>query len=159
MRTLARLVLALLLAAPLAGAQTVRDDLDQDGVADDADACPDTPAFDLVDAAGCSVCDCEATASGAPWSSRGDYVRCVVGTVRERRIDGTITRKEARATLRAARSSACGEHLVRCCVMFDGQDEGMCRVMDELRCDAGILRANEVTDLGAGSCLPNPCVR
>jgi len=159
MRSWARLALAVFLAASLAGAQALPADADGAGVADDVDACPDTPTFDLVDGDGCSVCDCEEDPSGKAWTSRGAYLRCVVGAVRERRVAGTIARKQARLVLRAARSSTCGdENLVRCCVMFVGKDQGMCRVMDELRCDGDLLHADAAEDLDVGSCLPNPCV-
>ncbi|MGH7895373.1 MAG: hypothetical protein ACREQL_11945 [Candidatus Binatia bacterium] len=160
MRSWGWLALAALLAAPLAGAQGLPPDADGDGVADDVDACLDTPTFDLVGGEGCSVCDCEKDPSGEAWTSRGAYLRCIVGAVRERRVAGTIARKQARLGLRAARNSTCGdENLVRCCVMFVGKDQGMCRVMDELRCDPDLLHADTTEDLDAGSCLPNPCLR
>src|SRR4029077_1983480 len=90
----AALVVRLLLAAPPAAAivPTV-DDADGDGVADTVDACPDTPARDLVDANGCSVCPCDQTADGAAWSSHADYVRCVVGEARRRVTEGQPRRR------------------------------------------------------------------
>jgi hypothetical protein len=135
-------------------------DADADGVPDALDACPDTQAYELVGADGCSVCDCEVDANGEPWAARRDYVRCVVAEVRARRIAHAIGRTQARLALRAARNATCGgEYLVRCCIMFPLRAEGLCRVMDEMRCDAGLLHADEVLDLDAGSCLPNPCVQ
>lgn len=132
-------------------------DADGDGVADSADACPDTAPYDLVDASGCNVCDCDETAAGEPWASRRDYLRCVLGELHARRAEGSLPRKRARLALRAVRGSTCGqEHLVRCCVMFAAKPTGLCRVMDEMRCDDDILHA-DVEDLGSGSCFPNPC--
>jgi len=47
---------------------------------------------------------------------------------------------------------------VRCCIMFAGRAEGICRVIDDIRCDEDVLRAETVEDLGSGSCVPNPCL-
>lgn len=154
MRLRAALALALMLVAPVAA----MGDVDGDGVADGVDACPDTALYDLVDATGCSVCDCDETAAGEPWAARRDYLRCMLDELHARRANGSLTRKEARPILRAVRNSTCGnEHAVRCCVMFPEKPTGMCRVMDELRCDDDVLHA-DVDDMGSGSCLPNPCV-
>ena len=150
MRSWIVLVLAAVLAGPIvASAQAPPADADQDGVVDTQDACLDTPAYDLADASGCSVCDCAA-------ESRRAYVRCVIAEVRARRIADTISRKAARLVLRAARSSTCGDDtLVRCCVAFPGQ-QAMCKIMVDSRCDEELLHT-EVDDLDEGSCLPNPC--
>jgi len=34
----------------------------------------------------------------------------------------------------------------------------MCRIVDEMRCDASLVGGGTVLDLGSGSCFPNPCV-
>jgi hypothetical protein len=133
-------------------------DADGDDVADDVDACPDSPAYDLVDAAGCSVCDCEVNADEEEWSSRGAYMRCVIGEIHARRLAKTLSRKAARLAVKAARKSTCGtEDDVRCCIMFPGKPLGTCKVMDEVRCDETMLGAALVEDLDSGSCFPNPC--
>jgi hypothetical protein len=158
MRPWAVAVLALALVAPIAtwraSALALPADADRDGVMDDADACPDSPMYELVDDEGCSVCDCD-----DDWSSRGAYTRCVYDEVHARRADKRLTRKEARLVVKAVRNSTCGfENKVRCCLMFSEKPEGMCRIMDELRCDEALLGAAVVEDLDSGSCFPNPCV-
>ena len=163
MRPWAAAALALALLAPvatdLARAQALPADADRDGVTDDVDACPETPPYDMVDAAGCSVCDCDDDVTGEPWSSRRDYLRCVLDEVHARRVGGELDRKAARLVLKAARSSTCGVDTdVRCCIMFTEKGSGMCRIMDEMRCDEAVLGASLVEDLDSGSCFPNPCV-
>jgi hypothetical protein len=134
-------------------------DADADGVTDAADACPDSPPYELVDDAGCSVCDCDEDADGEDWSSRGAYMRCVFDEIHARRLAKTLNRKQARLVVKAARKSSCGRVTdVRCCIMFPEKGTGMCKVMDELRCDEDLLGAAVVEDLGSGSCFPNPCV-
>ena len=147
MRPWAVAVLALALIAPIAtgraNAQALPADADRDGVLDDVDACPDSGQHELVDAAGCSVCDCD-----EEWDSRGAYTRCVYDEVHARRGDGRLTRKAARLVVKAARNSTCGfDTKVRCCIMFSEKPEGMCRIMDELRCDESLLGAAVVVDL------------
>jgi len=151
-----RLILVLLvflglLAAGVAFAQA--PDADGDGVADARDACPDTPSFDVVGADGCSLCTCDDA-----WSSHLDYLHCVINAVHVRRMAHAITRARARLVLRAARDATCGDdNLVRCCIMFSGKPTGLCRVMDEMRCDPDLIPADDVVDMDTGSCLPNPC--
>jgi hypothetical protein len=161
MRPWAVAVLALALAASFAAgrvqAQALPPDADRDGVADDVDACPDSGLYEMVDASGCAVCDCAADATGADWSARSDYLRCMFDEIHARRGDGRLTRKAARLVVKAARSSTCGVDKVRCCIMFSGTAEGMCKVMDPVRCD-GNLVGGDAIDLDGGSCFPNPCV-
>lgn len=159
MRWWARLAVVVLLVGACAHAQSLpAPDADGDGVGDDVDLCPDTPAYTLVGADGCDVCACDADASGEPWASRGAFLRCVLDEVHARRYDGRLDRKTARLVVRAARNSTCGyETRVRCCIMF-AAGEGMCKIMDELRCDADALHAAVAEDLDGGSCFPNPCV-
>jgi hypothetical protein len=116
-------------------------DSDGDGVPDEVDSCPDTPAGDLVDATGCSVCPCEVS-----WSSGRAYLRCVRAAVKRHTLDGTLGRAAARLALRHARLSTCGRAgLTRCCV------RSRCRLMAPARC------ASDAEDLDVGSCTPNPC--
>lgn len=163
MRPWAVAVLALALAAPvvvgLAHAQALPADADRDGVMDDDDECLDSAPYDLVDAVGCPVCDCDQDAAGDEWSSRGAYLRCVLDEVHARRADGRLSRKAARPFVKAARNSTCGhENKVRCCIMFSAKPQGICKVMDEARCDESLLGAEVVEDIDGGSCFPNPCV-
>ena len=156
-------MLVLALAAPvavgLAHAQALPADADRDGVIDDDDECLDSAPYEMVDAVGCPVCACDEDAAGNDWSSRGAYLRCVLTEVHARRDDGRLSRKESRLVVKAARSSSCGHATkTRCCIMFAAKDEGMCKVMDEARCDAELLHAEVAEDIDGGSCFPNPCV-
>lgn len=157
MRPWAVAAFALALVGPvtagLVHAQALPPDADKDGVADDVDQCPATPPFELVGADGCSVCPCDGS-----WSSRTDYMHCVLDEIHVRRGDGSLTRKAARPFIKAARNSTCGQEMkTRCCIMFAGKSSGMCRVVDQARCD-GALAVGGVESLDAGSCYPNPCV-
>jgi len=157
MRRWSVVVLALMLAVPFAPSAGLADppaaDVDQDGVADEVDACPDTAPYDMVDAAGCPVCDCD-----EDWASRGEYLGCVLDEVHARRADDSLGRKAAKLVVKAARNSTCGYPTkVRCCVMIHEKSTGMCKIMDELRCDEALLGADDVEDFDSGSCFPNPC--
>ena len=155
------LLLALLLAAaaPCAAVEPSADDADGDGVADAADACPDTPAGDLVDQGGCSVCPCDSAVDGTAWDSHGAYFRCVVQEARQRLQDHAATKRAMRAAVRAARRSTCGSStLTRCCVYADdAADVGACKMMSPDACDR-LSDQVDAEDEGSGSCLPNPCV-
>lgn len=159
MRPWAAAALALALVATVATgqarSQALPADADRDGVADDVDLCPDTAPYDLVDGDGCPVCDCDDA-----WNKRGEYLRCVYQEIRARRADGRLTVQAARLVSKAARNSTCGNDTkVRCCLMIAGKPTGMCRIMDEVRCDATLLGAAAVQDLDSGSCFPNPCTQ
>ncbi len=145
-------LLAVLAAVPCARAQGF-DDEDADGVADEMDSCPETPAADIVKADGCSVCACEAA------THRYDHFRCVVTAARALRDEGRLTRRQYRDALRHARLSTCGDPTrTRCCIWRDVEDdEGRCRLVVVDRCDEEMLHADLVDDLDLGSCLPNPC--
>src|ERR1051325_7665731 len=135
----APLALALLMAfAGRAAAQEVDVDSDGDGVVDTYDNCDDTPPGDLVDADGCSICPCEATADGDDWGSHRDYVHCVAGAARRRIQIGAMRARDARAVVKRARRSTCGNaQLTRCCVYTDEEaDTGTCRMMRPDACDA-----------------------
>jgi hypothetical protein len=148
---------ALLACAPCARAQDLTDE-DLDGVPDEVDECLDTPVGDFIDALGCSVCDCEATAAGDSWASRQAYFRCVLAEGKARKEAGRLTSKELRAVLKRARASSCGdEDLTRCCVWKAENGEGRCRVMAWDKCDYEILHAYDAVDWDVGSCLPDPC--
>ena len=148
----------------LATAQDLPEDEDADGIVDSADACPDSPAGTLIDDRGCSVCPCEATAAGAAWSSRQEYIACVKAEAKRRRAAGLLRAKQMRLAIRAARRSTCADaELTRCCVYADfDSDVGECRLMTPAACDALDERLFEsdgaADDEGGGSCMPNPCV-
>jgi len=150
-------------ARPVA-AQDAADDGDADGIVDIADECLDTPAAALIDDRGCSVCPCDATAAGAVWSSRQEYIACVKAEAKRRRAAGLMRAKQMRTAIRAARRSTCADQqLTRCCVYADfDTDVGQCRLMTADACDALDERLFEIDgaaeDEGGGSCLPNPCV-
>jgi hypothetical protein len=81
-------------------------DTDGDGVGDDVDQCPLTPASEVVDDTGCSVgqfCPCE-----NEWKNHGAYVRCVAQTSERFVTDGLITGAEKDAIVSAAGQSSCG---------------------------------------------------
>ncbi len=151
-------------ATPVAG-QTAAD-ADGDGVADAADQCTDTPAGDLVDDAGCSVCPCDAPVDGDAWTSHDAYVACVTTAVKARRAAHTMSRKEMRSEIRRARKATCGnEALTRCCIYahLDENAEvnvGQCRIMTPDACDGLTNRSDLdwVEDVDVGSCTPNPCL-
>ncbi|MCW5889414.1 MAG: hypothetical protein KIT14_02555 [bacterium] len=127
-------------------------DGDADGVPEASDACPDTPAGDLVDAVGCSVCPCGGPRDGGTWRGRGRYLRCVRAEVRRRAARGAA----ARDALRAAQKSTCGRYSVtRCCIGYDA-GAATCRLTRFASCRTRAGRG-EATEAGPGSCLPTPC--
>lgn len=154
------LVLALLAPATRAAAQAAAD-TDGDGVSDAADVCPATEAGALVGDDGCHVCACDGDADDVPWASRYHYFRCVVTAARSARDAGLVDRRQYRTLVRQARLSNCGSpELARCCLFRTEEDaEGRCRMLPLERCDADVMHVDEATDMGAGTCLPNPCLR
>ena len=81
-------------------------DLDNDGVNDDQDRCPDTAPDALVDATGCALsqyCVC------ADFSSHGAYVECIAKTSRRFVLDGLMDKKHRNQAIRDAARSACGK--------------------------------------------------
>jgi hypothetical protein len=154
------LVTGLLLAAGSAAGQA-SEDLDGDGVADAVDQCPDTPAGDLVDGNGCSVCPCDAPAGGTAWASHRAYVACVLTAAKERRAAGRLAATGIRAAVRHARSSTCGNPLLtRCCIYATAADTvGRCRMMTADACDAldASGHVDSADDVDPGSCSPSPC--
>jgi len=157
-------VLCALAAAAPAAAQVA--DGDDDGVADDVDQCTDTPAGDLVDATGCSVCPCDETAAGDAWTSHDDYVGCVTAEAKARRKAHTLKRRAMKLAIQRARKATCGnEALTRCCIYAHLDDEaevnvGQCKLMSPDACDALSERddLDYVEDAEGGSCTPNPCL-
>jgi hypothetical protein len=159
MPTVARWLLAAALALVLVpGVRAQMADDDGDGVDDAVDECIDTPPGDMVDAAGCSVCDCDGTAAGAAWASHAAYLRCVVHEAKARHAAGRLARRAYRAQLRHARASTCGnDALTRCCVHRTDGAAGHCRIVGWAACDADTLHVFDASDEDSGSCLPSPC--
>jgi hypothetical protein len=165
-----RLALALAVLWVVAGAASaaaqVDPDEDGDGVVDTLDECNDTPEGDLIDAQGCSVCPCDATAAGDPWASHDAYVACVMDEAKARREAKTMKRREMRNVIRRARKATCGDQaLTRCCVYAHLDDTadvsvGQCRIMTVDACEEMGLREDLdwVEDVEGGSCTPNPCL-
>jgi alpha-tubulin suppressor-like RCC1 family protein len=85
---------------------TAPSDDDNDGVPNDRDQCPSTPAGAVVNAQGCSIaqlCPCD-----GPWGGHGEYVQCVMDHAWGFYRQGLIDEHERRAITRAAARSDCG---------------------------------------------------
>lgn len=88
-------------------------DSDGDGVPDDADQCPDTPAGTVVDAHGCSIdqhVPCEGPRSGETWKNHRRYVSRVAHVAENFFEDGLITEKQRDEIIDQAIHSDCGRH-------------------------------------------------
>lgn len=86
-------------------------DTDGDGVPDDADACPDTPAGQIVDGTGCSIADLCSCHAG--WRNHGAYVSCVAHAAGDFVAAGLITQEEKGAIVSTAARSDCGKSRAR----------------------------------------------
>jgi len=87
-------------------------DADNDGVPDDVDLCPDTPAGALVNADGCSIeqlAPCDGPASGGTWKNHGQYVSTVAHVTESFFEQGLISEDEAEAIISAAARYKCGK--------------------------------------------------
>jgi hypothetical protein len=96
----------------LAGDACDADD-DADGVADAGDLCPATVPGDVVQPEeGCSLeqlCPCEGPmGQSLPWSSPGQFVRCVSHHANEFYGLGLISNREMGALMEEAARSECG---------------------------------------------------
>ena len=88
------------------------DDVDDDGVPDAQDRCPDTPAGDVVNQQGCSIGDlvpCSGPARGGDWRNHAEYVAAVIKVTETFRRAGLITARERNAIIQAAVQSDCGK--------------------------------------------------
>jgi hypothetical protein len=86
-------------------------DVDDDGVPDDQDQCPNTPSGEVVNRNGCSIdqlVPCSGPARGGRWRSHGEYVAAVAKVAESFRRAGLITIGERNATVQAAVRSDCG---------------------------------------------------
>src|SRR5437870_13373916 len=79
--------LTLTVAAPAFGA-CLAGDSDCDGVLDAFDLCPGTPALELVDTTGCSVCPCDTA------TDHTTYVSCVTAVTNQRYLAGLLTKTQ-----------------------------------------------------------------
>jgi hypothetical protein len=134
---------------------TLPRDTDGDGVLDGLDRCAATPAGEMVDATGCSVCPC-AGPVGVAWRSRSAYLGCVRAETKRRLGLGMLDARGDRDARAQALKSSCGRaNVTRCCLYRGVQDaSGHCRVVKAVSC-----RARHGVDVGAGSCMPSPCAR
>ncbi len=64
-------------------------DTDGDGVADASDQCPNTPAGEIVNAAGCSIS--QLVPASWPWKNHGEYVSTVAHVAGDFAAQGLIT--------------------------------------------------------------------
>jgi hypothetical protein len=131
---------------------TLRGDRDADGVADAIDACPATPAGDLVDPRGCTPCPC-AGPEGAGWE-RGAYTRCV------RTAAAGYDAATRRVMIQHARRSSCAKvNATRCCVYRGATTSlGRCRTLERQDCAARVAEQRAV-DVGPGTCYVIDCTR
>ena len=86
--------------------EVINNDNDGDGVSNDKDVCPNTPAGEVVDASGCSInqlCPCNGL-----WKNHGEYVSCVSQTSNDFVAAGLITQAERAIIVSQATQSSCG---------------------------------------------------
>jgi hypothetical protein len=89
------------------GPGRVTCDNDGDGVPNDRDQCPNTPANAVVNAQGCSIaqlCPCE-----GPWQNHSEYLQCVMERASDFFDQGLIDENERKQITRAAAKSDCGK--------------------------------------------------
>jgi hypothetical protein len=96
-------------------------------------------------------CPCEGPSSGGQWESRGAYLRCAAGVLREARKSGSSTKDQLRDMKREIGRSTCGKQdTTRCCLAHGPHS-------DCVRTTADRCTARGGTDIGSGSCLPDAC--
>jgi len=102
-----------LVRSDVTSAVLVEVDSDGDGVPDDEDLCPDTPAGAIVDAQGCSIVQltpCAGPRSGGDWENHGRYVSAVAEAADAFLAAGLITEEQKEAIIAAAAGSNCGRN-------------------------------------------------
>jgi len=102
-----------LLAIPLfpGGQCFTAPDVDNDGVPDSLDLCPDTRPGAVVNAEGCSIdqlVPCDGLASGGTWKNHGQYVRAIAEMSDEFRAQGLICEDQRNDIISNAAGSKCG---------------------------------------------------
>jgi hypothetical protein len=88
-------------------------DSDGDGIVDDRDACPNTPAGDVVNSRGCSIdqlAPCSGPAGGGTWYSHAQYVAAVTKVAQAFYVARLITLGERNEIIRNAAMSDCGKN-------------------------------------------------
>jgi hypothetical protein len=86
-------------------------DADADAVADDSDACLETPPGAVVLSDGCALeqlCPCDGPRAGGSWGHRERYQRCVKRASRQFFQEGLLSWQERIAWFRDAERSRCG---------------------------------------------------
>lgn len=108
MREIVKLAMLSIMTVCLMGATTPScEDLDGDGVLNEDDLCPETPADEIVNNDGCSVdqlCPCD-----DPWKNHGGYVSCVAHAAEGLVSEGKITGEDKGAIVSAGAQSSCGK--------------------------------------------------
>jgi uncharacterized repeat protein (TIGR03803 family) len=87
-------------------------DSDGDGVPDDVDLCPGTPAGSVVDEHGCSIdqlVPCDGPITGGRWKNHGQYVTAFNTVADSFLAKGLITAEQWRALIQGAPRSQCGK--------------------------------------------------
>jgi len=101
-----------LIRSDVTSAVMIEVDSDGDGVSDDEDQCPNTPAGVIVDAHGCSIdqlVPCSGPRSGGDWGNHGEYVSAVTDAAQAFVTAGRITEEQKDAIVAAAAHSDCGK--------------------------------------------------
>jgi len=96
---------------PFNASFSLSTDADEDGVADSADLCPDTPQGEVVNSDGCSIdqlAPCAGPASGGTWKNHGQYVSTVAHVAEDFLEQGLISQDQKGAIVSAAAQSGCG---------------------------------------------------
>jgi len=88
-------------------AREFHPDSDGDGVSDEQDQCPNTPAGSIVDARGCSIA--QLVTCDGQWKNHGQYVSAVAKMCEQFLSAGLITEDQKDAIVEAAAGSNCGK--------------------------------------------------
>ena len=100
-----------LIRSDVTSAVLIEVDSDGDGVPDNEDQCPDTPAGAVVDAHGCSIdqlVPCAGPRSGGVWENHGQYVSAVADAAQAFQAASLITQKQRDAIVTTAAQADCG---------------------------------------------------
>jgi uncharacterized repeat protein (TIGR03803 family) len=87
-------------------------DSDGDGVPDDIDLCPGSPARSVVDEHGCSIdqlVPCDGPITGGTWKNHGQYLTAFTAVANSFFAKGLITAEQWRALIQTATHSQCGK--------------------------------------------------
>ena len=103
-----------LVRSDVTSAVLVKVDSDGDGVSDDEDQCPDTPAGAIVDSHGCSIdqlAPCAGPGSSGVWENHGHYVSAVADAAQTFQAAGLITEEQKDVIVGTAAQSDCGKQM------------------------------------------------